>query len=479
MGEPNRQRTLQDIIDSVPNIVDYLYGNRKGSVVRDAVLRQPPPHVQPEYTNWRDEQRAWRETVALYDQSYHMTTSIIRGPDAIRFIAHLAVNTFKGFEPGRARHFMACSPSGYVIGDGILYCLGPQELYLVGRGAGHNWVQFQAETGGWDVTYERDEIFTMNPAGRRTFYRYEIEGPNAFPLLEHLTGAPLPETRLFQIIELTIGGHRVWALRHAMAGGPGFEIFGPWDEGPAVKATLLEAGRKFGIRQVGSLAYFTTALELGWIGRPLPAVYTGDELRPFRQWLPATANEASWAIGGSFYSPNVEDYYLTPWELGYGHLVKFDHDFIGREALERMAAGRHRQKVTLVWNPDDVARAVRSYMSPDDPQELPAKYMDWPLSTYAPWQYDAVLDSQQRTVGISTYVGFSWNQRAMLSLAIVEPEYAEPGTQLTVIWGEPDGGARSQPWLEPHKPVPIRATVAPVPISPFARQHLAAARGRR
>jgi len=472
MTGERKPRTLQELLDSVPDIVAYLYANRKGSVVRDAVQRQPPPHVLPEYTNWRDEQRAWRETVALYDQSFHMTTSILRGPDALKLVSSLAVNSFATFRPGRARHFLAVSPRGYYIGDGILYSLQQDELFLVGRAAGHNWVQFHAETGGWNVRYERDEIFTQNPSGRRLVYRYQVEGPNAFPLLEYLTGAPLPETRFFQIVQLRIAGHEVWALRHTMAGGPGFELFGPWDEGPAVKAAILEAGQRFGLRQVGSLAYFTTAFELGWIPRPLPAIYTGEDMRPFREWLPATANEATWAIGGSFASANIEDYYMNPWELGYGHLVKFDHDFIGRAALERMANERHRVKVSLVWNQDDVAAVVRSYAD-----ELPAKYIDLPLSTYATWQYDAVLDENKRVIGISTYVGFSWNERAMISLAVVEPEYAAPGTAVTVLWGEPDGGARSRPWLEPHRQVEIRATVAPVPLSEYARQHLAAARG--
>ena len=66
--------SLQDVINANSSIVDVLYANPKGSVVRDAVLRQPTQFVSPEFTNWRDEQRAWRETVALYDQSYHMTT---------------------------------------------------------------------------------------------------------------------------------------------------------------------------------------------------------------------------------------------------------------------------------------------------------------------------------------------------------------------------------------------------------------------
>ena len=52
----------------------------------------------------------------------------------------------------------------------------------------------------------------------------------------------------------------------------------------------------------------------------------------------------------------------------------------------------------------------------------------------------------------------------MLSLAVVEPEYAKPGTRVSVIWGEPEGGAKSQPWLDLHRQVEIAATVAPAPI---------------
>ena len=96
-------------------------------------------------------------------------------------------------------------------------------------------------------------------------------------------------------------------------------------------------GGELGLRQVGGRAYSSNALESGWVPSPLPAVYTGEALRPYREWLPARGYEGAASIGGSFYSGDIEDYYFTPWDLGYGHLVKFDHDFIGREAWSRTA----------------------------------------------------------------------------------------------------------------------------------------------
>ena len=227
-------------------------------------------------------------------------------------------------------------------------------------------------------------------------------------------------------------------------------------EGEAVKAAILQAGPEFDLRQVGSYAYFSTALEIGWIPRPVHAIYTSEEMRAFREWLPADSNEMRWSLGGSLYSPDIEDYYFNPYELGYGHHVKFDHDFIGRAALEEIATRKNRQRVTLAWNPEDVEAITRTYT---EKGEDPALYVVHPLSNYANWQYDAVLDADGRTVGAAVYTGFSWNERSMLSTAVVDADLAEPGTELAVLWGEPDGGAKSRPWIEPHRQMKVRATV--------------------
>ena len=177
-------------------------------------------------------------------------------------------------------------------------------------------------------------------------------------LIERALGHPPDELKFFNMRTERIAARDVCALRHGMAGQPGWELFGPWDDGAAVHEALVSAGEEFGLRLVGGRAYSSNALESGWIPSPLPAVYTGSELRPYREWLPAQGYEGSASVGGSFASKDIEDYYFTPWDLGYGHLVKFDHDFVGREALERMAEGEHRSKVTLALDEEGVARTI-------------------------------------------------------------------------------------------------------------------------
>ena len=62
-----------------------------------------------------------------------------------------------------------------------------------------------------------------------------------------------------------------------MAGQPGYELFGPSDDGEVVLDAIVEAGKEFGLRLVGSRAYSSNTLESGWIPSPMPAIYSGDE----------------------------------------------------------------------------------------------------------------------------------------------------------------------------------------------------------
>jgi vanillate/3-O-methylgallate O-demethylase len=461
------QRSFQDVLDGVPNVVDHLYRNPPKSALNVYTVMMPADVVRPEYTTWRDEQRSWRESVALHDQSYHMNSLHVRGPEALQVFERLGINGFAGFEPGAAKQFVACSPSGHVIGDAILYYLEPEHLLLVGNPASTDWVQFNCEQGALDATAELDPIWVLNRERRRSFYRYQVEGPNAWELLEQVHGGPLPEIKFFRSDWLTIAGRRVRAMRHSMGGVPGLELSGPWDDREAVKAELVEAGKAFGLRRIGSLAYFSTVVESAWWAVPVSAIYSGDELRPYREWLTTRSAVARMSLGGSFYSPRIEDYYATPWDLGYGHLIKNDGDFVGRAALEALADEPHRRKVTLVWNADDVLGLVQRQLE-DGPLAL---QLDFPLAATARMHYDRVLGADGSTVGLATYPTYSVNERAMLSIGSLDEAHAEPGTEVVLLWGEEEGGAKSTPWLEPHEQVEVRATVAPAPVSQAAQQY--------
>jgi syringate O-demethylase len=193
-------------------------------------------------------------------------------------------------------------------------------------------------------------------------------------------------------------------------------------------------------------------------------VYTGDAMKDYRKWLPAHGYEGAASVGGSFVSDDVEDYYFTPWDLGYGKFVRFDHDFIGRDALQQMAQDPPRTKVTLALENDDVLRVTGSQLETGGR----AKFMEFPSAVYAMHPYDAVMVNGE-PAGISTWIGYSSNERKMLTLAVVDNEFAEPGTEVTLLWGEEGGGTRKLA-VERHQQYEIRAIVSPVPYSKVARE---------
>jgi glycine cleavage system aminomethyltransferase T len=446
-------QSLQDLIDATGNPVDLVRNSQIGPYVY--------PKVPSEFSNWRDEQHAWRETCCLFDQSHHMTDMYVKGPDALKLLTATGVNSFASFKVDKAKQFVACNHDGYVIGDAILFYLDENLFNMVGRPSAHNWVQYHAENGGYDVEIERDERSAVNP-GNRKVYRFQVQGPTAMEVLQQANEGPLPEIKFFNMGRLRIAGHDVRALHHGMSGVAGLELFGPWDDGEDVRAALVEAGKDHGLAQVGSRVYATNTLESGWIPCPLPAIFTGEAMRDYREWLPAQGYEGTGSLGGSYYSDDISDYYLTPHELGYGGFVKFDHDFTGREALELMDEPR-RKKVTLAWHGDDVARAMGTMFQPEDR----AKYIDLPLSNYSTWPNDKILKDDE-LVGVSTFSGYSSNESSMLSLAIVDVEHSEPGTEVTLVWGE-EGGGSAKPVVERHVQTEIRATVSPVPYAEVVR----------
>lgn len=446
---PELTGSLEAAIQQAGNAVDLL---------RNSPIRPMTFPVAAEFTNWRSEQAAWRETCALLDQSHHMTDLYVRGPQALDLLRDHGVNSFQGFGPGKAKQYVAANEQGQLIGDCILFHLEEGEFDLVGHPMVLNWVQFNLETKGYDATTERDENSIDRPAGPPKVYRYELQGPNAVAVLRDATGADVPEVKFFHMHDFTIAGHRVRGLRHGMAGQPGFELFDPWEEGEAVLAALLEAGEEHGMVRAGAKAYSTANLESGWIPSPVPAIF-GEEMKPYREWL---SLKEMGSLGGSMDSANIEDYCVTPYDVDYGRVVKFDHEFVGRAALEQIAQQPSRRKVTLVWDRDDVAAAMGSIL--DD--GTPAKFIELPKARYALYHVDQVTKDGER-VGLSMDAGYIANEHKFVSLASIDAEHAETGTEVTVLWGEKENSVK--PAVEKHRQVEIRATVAPWPYVEYAR----------
>lgn len=146
------------------------------AMLRSSAAGQFPFPIPPEFSNWRDEQTAWKQTATLFDQSFHMTDVYFKGPDLKRLLADATANKVESFGRNRGKQLITISPDGYMIADGILFGLEEDECNVVGGPIGSNWLSYHVEKGGYDVEIVRDEAILFNKTGRRLTFRYQLQG---------------------------------------------------------------------------------------------------------------------------------------------------------------------------------------------------------------------------------------------------------------------------------------------------------------
>ena len=435
---------------TAPSLQDGI--DKAGSPMKLLWKPDPPtqkvPVVQPEFIGWAEEQHAWEDGVILYDLCHHMNDLFIDGPDAMTLLMSVSANDFEHFAIGQAKQFVPVTRNGDLITDGILMRMGETSFILSGVPAAQNWVRYHGERGGYDVAFRADPDSANRKDGPPAMFRYQVQGPKAMEVVERALGAAPPKVKFFHSEEVTIAGRTLRAFRHGMAGQPGFEFLGRWEDNDAVKQALLDAGAPSGMVQVGGLAYYTNGIESGWIPTPTPGIYSDPELEDYRKFVSLFSYEGQKPIHGSFYSDDIGDYYISPYELGYGRSIAFNHDFIGREALEKAKDDVRRTRVTFVFNPDDV-KAVMG-----DPGYL----LRYPRDR---------VEVNGELVGLAMYTANFPRYGTLLSLGLIDKAFAEPGTEVEIVWGEhPGAGAPA----DAHKDFPrIRATVQPSPYNQFAR----------
>ena len=326
-------KNLQEVIDAAASPVELLRNSQIGSYIY--------PVVPADFQNWIKEQKAWRDTAVLYDQSHHMDNLFLKGSDAIKLISDTAINSTAVFPVDKAKQYVPTTAAGHVIGDGILFREAEDEYVYVGRAPASNWLLYHGETGGYsNLDIEIDRRSPSRPYGHEvTRQLLPLPDPGPERVVGHREAQRRP-ARAAEVLQHVDHDDR----RHHRAHAP------------------PRHGRRTGPRDLGSVRRPRPHLDRDRRGRrrvrarpgrlarlPVEHARVGlDPLARCRRSTPAPRSAATAsgcpptatrrpARSPARSSPtNIEDYYLTPWELGYGNFVKFDHDFIGRDALEKI-----------------------------------------------------------------------------------------------------------------------------------------------
>src|ERR1700733_7943143 len=150
-------KNLQELLDSAGNTVELLRNSQLGAYIY--------PVVPSEFTNFRREVIAWRETAVLYDQSHHMHNIFISGPDALKLITDTGINSTAKFTVDTAKQFVPVSPEGGGIDVGFLFPLLVDECAFVARAAVANWLLYQ-DSQGYNVDTVLDPRAPLRPYGK-------------------------------------------------------------------------------------------------------------------------------------------------------------------------------------------------------------------------------------------------------------------------------------------------------------------------
>jgi aminomethyltransferase len=249
-----------------------------------------------QYEGLREEHLAVRRDAGLFDVS-HMGEIEIRGKEAALFCQHITTNDVGVVEDFQAQYTLFCNHRGGVVDDVILYKLS-DDNFLFCVNASNTAKDYEWIIGAND----NYDIEIEDRSGE--YSQIALQGPRSGAILSECLSADMSSLRRFHFLPFTWKGMDMLVARTGYTGEDGFEIFLPWEGGPALWNGLTESGRAYGIKPCGLGARDTLRIEMGY----------------------------------SLYGHEISDE-INPLEAGLGRYVKMDAgDFIGRDALNKVLA---------------------------------------------------------------------------------------------------------------------------------------------
>ncbi|SDF54556.1 aminomethyltransferase family protein [Marvinbryantia formatexigens] len=408
----------------------------KGAQTSMTMMGATLPYV---YTSARDEYLAGRESAWLGITLNVTPIYVLSGPDAATLLNRVCVNRdFSLMQEGMSKHALICNENGHLIADGVImkeegtvyrtYWLAPVLEYYV-------------TTSGLDVqgTYVQDEYF------------FQIDGPKSLEILEEATQTDLHDIKFAKNKKVQICGTEMTVHRLGMSGCLAYEVHGKAEYGEKVYTKIRDVLESYGGRPQGIGSYgiinHTTA---GYPNQMQHFLYPYEECNPE---LGAFMKQRSMPL--TPYGSNsdyIEDYYVYPYDIGWGYLINYNHDFIGKEALLKVKSNQPRKVITLEWNADDVADVFASNFRGKDVE--PYDSIETPTDgdmIHMLLRGDQVLKNGQK-IGMAVGRTWAYYERRMISLAYIKPEFAIEGEEVVVLWGD-----------KGHRQKEIRAKVAPFP----------------
>ncbi len=276
-----------------------------------------------QYSSIREEHRAVREAVGLFDLS-HMGELRVKEESLAQRVVTRDLTRLK---PGRIQYAMLCNEAGGIVDDVLVYAVADGG-YLMVVNAGNqdgdfDWIQAHASRGA-------DGVLNVG----RDWALIGVQGPRAVGLVQRLTTSELGGVKYYAFIEGSVADVRCIISRTGYTGEDGFELFCGNDDAAKLWRALLDAGQSDGIRPAGLGARDTLRLEAG--------------MRLHGNDIDASTN---------------------PLEAGLDWTLNLDKDFIGRDAIVQ-ARQRGLRRVLTGFKMLDRSIARHGYAVVDNGQRV-------------------------------------------------------------------------------------------------------------
>ncbi|HXN02806.1 MAG TPA: glycine cleavage system aminomethyltransferase GcvT [Candidatus Dormibacteraeota bacterium] len=238
-----------------------------------------------QYSSIREEHRAVREAVGLFDLS-HMGELRVKDESLAQRVITRDLTRLK---PGRIQYAMLCNEAAGIIDDVLAYAMADGGYLLVvnagNQDADFDWIRSQG--GG-------DSVLNVG----REWALIGVQGPRAVGLVQRLTTSELGGVKYYAFIEGKVANVPCLISRTGYTGEDGFELFCGTSDAASLWRTLLDEGQADGVRPAGLGARDTLRLEAGM------------------------------RLHG-----NDIDNSTNPLEAGLDWTLSLDKDFIGRDAI--------------------------------------------------------------------------------------------------------------------------------------------------
>ena len=379
-----------------------------------------------EYSGWWNEMLASHEGCYIHAGLQPAATYYSKGKGSLKMFSDVCVNSFENFRIGTGKHAIMCNEDGYIIKDGMLLRLSEDEFISFWM---LPYIDYVYQNGNYEDCVSEDIT------GKVFFY--QLAGPTSLDLVEKVTGEEFHSLKFSNFRMAEIDGRRVMILRMGMAGSLAYEVHGRIEDALYVYNKLIEAGKDYKITKIGKHTYRNVHTEGGFPQQSLhfTSVITDPGYIKYmtEKGLTGAKLEFSGSVGD-----NIIDHCVRPGDVGWSRIVKFDHDFVGKAALEKTMEKPEKAPATLVWDKDDILDVWASMFDRDnEPYALMDVVEDFSYSKgHLELHADKVF-AGEKEIGVSSGRMFSASGREMISLGFIDPEYAVPGTELGILWGNP------------------------------------------